>query len=121
MLIWITTIVLILVLLDDTHRRTALPTDDACGIAVLILVLLDDTHRLSWILVAYVDDKKGLNPCSLGRYSPTLRERDLDAYATSLNPCSLGRYSPTKDGQWILTYKCLNPCSLGRYSPTIEK
>ena len=109
--------VLILVLLDDTHRR--LHERNRCNDErVLILVLLDDTHRLG--LCDANGNLVSLNPCSLGRYSPTDRDEAVLNLRLSLNPCSLGRYSPTdtSGSRRGKTEEGLNPCSLGRYSPT---
>ena len=63
--------VLILVLLDDTHRQQVKSPGSIPRI-VLILVLLDDTHRRPRRCGTQPPHHHGLNPCSLGRYSPTV-------------------------------------------------
>ena len=65
-----------------------------------------------------------LNPCSLGRYSPTSKPFGKGIQRVGgLNPCSLGRYSPTSPAvkASVRQETRLNPCSLGRYSPTYRR
>ncbi len=58
--------VLILVLMEDTHREPS--RLERKVIIVLILVLMEDTHRVE-SMVYIVELQKCLNPCSNGRYS----------------------------------------------------
>ena len=67
--------------MEDTHRDIGSWTK-SCLLVVLILVLMEDTHRdrertyLRWY-------RKGLNPCSNGRYSQSLNS-DVANIATNV-------------------------------------
>ena len=83
---------------------------------VLILVLMEDTHWVGNSLntIFY----SGLNPCFNGRYSlSSLRVFCLQVFLASLNPCFNGRYSFRYDLPPVRTQtESLNPCFNGRYS-----
>ena len=86
--------VLILVLMEDTHRVTTMcPTQSQER--VLILVLMEDTHRV---------DKQQSKPNNVGVLILVLMEDTHRVMSTTtkesvnggLNPCSNGRYSQSQ-------------------------
>ena len=86
---------------------------------VLILVLME------YGLWHYVwrhrhDSYSGLNPCSNGIWSLTLRALNASSLRTRLNPCSNGIWSLTRRprARWWSPQGRLNPCSNGIWSLT---
>ena len=108
-------IVLILVLMEDTHwvgRKLFYLSP----VGVLILVLMEDTHWVNaWNQKA--NPIICLNPCFNGRYSLSFECYQVNFESGGLNPCFNGRYSLRKSFvDFNSRYLSLNPCFNGRYS-----
>ncbi len=61
--------------------------------SVLILVLVEDGLREIYDWLGRTGELKGLNPCSCGGWSQSIKEKNGSMSCERLNPCSCGGWS----------------------------